>query len=73
VQPSVTPRGFTLVVPKVGTLLLEAPQTLSALDIVESEYSPGYGCRQPALVCVVSHEVTLPFSAEWRIRAVDKP
>jgi hypothetical protein len=73
VQPGVTPRGFTLVVPKAGTLLLEAPQIPVALDIVEAEYSPGYGCRQPALACVVSHEATLPFAAEWRIRAVDKP
>jgi hypothetical protein len=56
----------------VGTLLLETPQTPVVLDIVESEYSPGYGRRQPALVCVASHEVTLPFSAEWGIRLLDK-
>jgi len=67
VRPSLTPHGFALVLPGAGTLLLETTQAAPALELLDSEYAPGYGRNQPTRVCVASGEFTLPFSIEWKI------
>lgn len=69
VQPSLTPQGFALALPDVGTLLLETTQAPPTLALLDSEFSPGYGRNQPTRVCVASGGFTLPFSMEWKIRS----
>ncbi len=68
VRPRVTNQGFVLQVPHAGELLVENSAQLAALRLAPSEYSPGYGRRSSALVCVAETSTALSYGVSWRIR-----
>ena len=70
VEASVVTNGFRLVVPGAGNLLLEASGGALAFKVEESEYSPAYGQRDPAKVCVANGTTELPFSIAWTLHPV---
>ncbi len=68
VSPQVAPSGFALQVPAAGTLGLEVSGATPALEILPSEYSPGYGCSRPTKACTATGEFSLPAALQWRMQ-----
>jgi hypothetical protein len=68
VEPSVSAQGLMLAVPGAGALLLSSKNAFSVREIVQTEYSPGYGRREPARAWMVGGEFDLPHAAEFEIR-----
>ncbi len=74
VQPRIKGQQFELALPQLGriTLAQTAPAAQSdpklALALLPTQYSPGYGRRQPTAACGASVEAALPFEIEWQLR-----
>lgn len=68
VEPSATPQGVVLTVPDAGNLLLSSKDAFSVREIVQTEYSSGYGRREPARAWTLAGEFELPHAAEFEIR-----
>jgi hypothetical protein len=70
VRAQLTPQGFMLTLPETGVLLLAINVPAPDLRIIESEYSPGYGRREPSYACTAEVQYALLCSVEWSVRAV---
>ncbi len=74
VQTHLEGHTFLLSIPQIGSLTLEpvspGPPTTGAswFKLLATEYSPGYGQRQPTSACAASLEVTLPFKLRWQLK-----
>jgi hypothetical protein len=70
IQARVVSNGFLLEVEAGRRLLLEANGPAPAFRLDASDYSAGYGQKQPTTVCVASGELSLPVSVEWRLQVM---
>ena len=70
VRAQLTPQGFLLTIPETGVLLLATNAPAPDLGIIDSEYSPAYGQREPSHACTADSDYVLPASVEWKVRAM---
>jgi hypothetical protein len=71
VLPTVVRQGVLLAIPGAGKLLLSSPAPFTAAKLTPTEYSPGYGRKEPASSWVVGGEFALPYEACFEIRPAE--